>query len=108
QTGVTIPPTRYVEAVSDADVAAAFDAFGAEAVIVKPTVSGGAWRTLRLEPGQALDGAPEGAAMIQAYLPSIESEGELSLLFFGGRFSHAVRKRPKAGEFRIQSQYGGA
>ena len=46
-------------------------------------------------------------AMIQPYLPTIETEGETSLLFFGGRFSHAVNKRPVTGEFRIQLQYGG-
>ena len=106
--GLAIPPTRLVEAVTGAEVTAAFDAFGTGAVIVKPTVSGGAWRTVRLTPGQALDGAPEGPALIQPYLPTIETEGELSLLFFGGRFSHAVRKRPARGEFRIQVQYGGA
>ena len=108
QAGVAIPPTRLVEGVDPAGVEAAFAAFGAGILIVKPTVSGGAWRTLRLTPGQPLNGAPEGPALIQPYLPTIESEGELSLLFFGGRFSHAVRKRPASGEFRIQSQYGGA
>ena len=106
--GVPIPPTRYVESATEAEVEAAFDAFGADTLIVKPTVSGGAFRTVRLSRGQPLVDAPDGAAMIQPYLPTIESEGELSLLFFGGRFSHAVRKRPKAGEFRIQVQFGGA
>ena len=45
--------------------------------------------------------------MIQPFLPELVAEGELSLLFFGGRFSHAVNKTPRAGDFRIQSQYGG-
>ena len=45
--------------------------------------------------------------MIQPYLPSIETEGETSLLFFGGKLSHVVNKRPVAGEFRIQVQFGG-
>ena len=45
--------------------------------------------------------------MIQPYLPTIETEGETSLLFFGGRLSHVVNKRPVAGEFRVQVQYGG-
>ncbi|HEX8472391.1 MAG TPA: transporter, partial [Brevundimonas sp.] len=35
------------------------------------------------------------------------TEGETSLLFFGGKFSHAVNKTPVAGEFRIQVQFGG-
>jgi hypothetical protein len=75
--------------------------------VVKPRVSGGAHKTLRLSRGEAMVGAPEGPAMIQPYLPSIETEGETSLLFFGGRLSHVVNKRPVPGEFRVQVQYGG-
>lgn len=109
--GVAIPPTDWVEGVSQADVDAAFDRFGTDVVIVKPRVSGGAWKTLRLARGETLADAPEGPAMIQPYLPSIESQdefgGETSLLFFGGRLSHVVNKRPVSGDFRIQSQFGG-
>jgi len=105
--GVAIPPTIWVEGVTQPDVDAAFDRFGTETIIVKPRVSGGAWKTLRLSRGERLADAPAGPAMIQPYLPSIETEGETSLLFFGGALSHAVNKRPVAGEFRIQVQYGG-
>ena len=105
--GVPIPPTIWAEAPTQADVDAAFDRFGAETIVVKPRVSGGAWKTLRLARGEPLTGAPEGPALIQPYLPSIETEGETSLLFFDRRFSHAVRKTPVPGEFRIQVQFGG-
>ena len=104
---VPIPPTRWTDGVIQDQVDAAFAETGAPLLIVKPTVSAGAFRTLRLAPGQALAEAPEGAAMIQPYLKSIETEGETSLLFFGGRFSHAVNKRPVPGDFRIQMQFGG-
>ena len=105
--GVAIPPTMWVDGVTQADVDAAFDRFGTDVVIVKPRVSGGAWKTLRLSRGERLSDAPDGPAMIQPYLPSIETEGETSLLFFGGKLSHVVNKRPVTGEFRIQVQYGG-
>ncbi|MFN6982126.1 MAG: RimK family alpha-L-glutamate ligase [Brevundimonas sp.] len=105
--GVPIPLTRWSEAITQDQVDAAFAETGAPVLIVKPTVSAGAFRTLRLTPGQALTDAPEGPAMIQPYLKSIETEGETSLLFFGGRFSHAVNKRPVPGDFRIQVQFGG-
>lgn len=103
--GVPIPPTVFVAEATKGEVAAALERFGAP-VIVKPVVSGGAWRTLKLSSPDDLDAAPDGPAMIQPYLPAIE-QGELSLLFFGGRLSHAVRKRPLEGEFRIQMQFGG-
>lgn len=109
--GIAIPSTRWTERLSAADLEAAFAATGASRLIVKPTVSGGAWKTLRVHRDESLDvaahDAPEGAAMIQPYLESIETAGETSLLFFGGQLSHVVNKRPVEGEFRIQVQYGG-
>jgi len=110
--GVAIPPNIWTARVTPAVAAAAFEATGAEQLVVKPTVSGGAWRTVRVAVGdlleEALREAPEGGAMIQPYLPTIETAGETSLLFFGGRLSHVVNKRPgRQGEFRIQTQFGG-
>ena len=105
--GVAMPRTQWVEGVTQADVDAAFDRFGTGTGVVKPRVSGGAWQTLRLSRGERMQGAPEGPAMIQPYLPSIETEGETSLLIFGGELSHIVNKRPVNGDFRIQVQYGG-
>lgn len=105
--GIAIPPTTWTGRVTAQQLEAAFDATGTEQLIVKPTVSGGAWKTQRVRRGDVPDGAPDGDAMIQPYLPTIETEGETSLLFFGGRLSHVVNKRPAAGDFRIQVQHGG-
>src|SRR5262249_32190753 len=46
--------------------------------------------------------------LIQPFLEGIESEGEWSLVFIEGSFSHAVLKRPGAGEFRVQEEHGGS
>lgn len=105
--GVAIPPTVWSDRVTPDQVEAAFDRFGTDTLIVKPTVSAGAWKTGKVSRGTPLTDPPPGAAMIQPFLPELVADGELSLLFFGGRFSHAVNKTPKAGDFRIQSQYGG-
>jgi glutathione synthase/RimK-type ligase-like ATP-grasp enzyme len=48
-----------------------------------------------------------GTLLIQPYLPEIESHGEWSLIFFDGELSHAVKKKPKAGDFRVQDDFGG-
>ena len=105
--GVAMPQTIWVDGVGQTAADAAFDRFGTEVIIVKPRVSGGAWKTLRLSRGERLVDAPDGPAMIQPYLPTIETDGETSLLFFGGKLSHVVNKRPVSGEFRVQVQYGG-
>jgi glutathione synthase/RimK-type ligase-like ATP-grasp enzyme len=52
-----------------------------------------------LEPGETW--------LLQPFIPSIAA-GEQSFLFFGGAFSHAVRKRPKPGDWRVQHEYGGS
>ena len=105
--GVAIPDTVWIDGPTQGDADTAFDRFGVDQIVVKPRVSGGAYKTLRLARGERMEGAPEGPAMIQPYLPTIETEGETSLLFFGGKLSHVVEKRPVAGEFRVQVQYGG-
>ena len=85
--GIAIPDTVWIDGPTQSDADAAFDRFGVDRIVVKPRVSGGAHKTLRLSRGEAMVGAPEGPAMIQPYLPSIETEGETSLLFFGGKLS---------------------
>ena len=105
--GVAIPPTTFTDALSQEVVERAFDETGVDELIVKPAVSGGAWNTRRIRRDDAVSGEHGVAMLVQPYMPTIESEGETSLLYFGGRFSHAVNKRPVPGEFRIQEEFGG-
>jgi hypothetical protein len=102
--GIPIVPSRFGHADA-ASVAAAFDAFGVDELVVKPQVSGGSYRTVRLRRGEPLETLDD--AIIQPFIPSVSNEGELSFLFIGGTFSHAVRKVAKPGDFRIQPQFGG-
>jgi glutathione synthase/RimK-type ligase-like ATP-grasp enzyme len=107
EAGAPIVPTRFAERLSPAHMAEAAQAFGTDRLIAKPRISAGAWRTIRWSPGQSLDQGPTGAAMIQPYLPAIEHEGEVSLIYFQGTFSHAIRKVPQPGDFRVQPEYQG-
>ncbi len=102
--GLPVVPSRFGRA-DDASVSAALTDFGCDAVVVKPQVSGGSYLTVKVAHGDAV--APLDDAIIQPFLPAIGGEGELSFLFIGGRFSHAVRKVAAAGDFRIQPQFGG-
>jgi glutathione synthase/RimK-type ligase-like ATP-grasp enzyme len=82
-------------------------------VVVKPTVSGGAWHTVRGVVGdaafaQAIAQLPAQLDyLVQPYVPAIADEGEWSLLFFDNRYSHAVIKRPARGDYRVQGDFGG-
>jgi glutathione synthase/RimK-type ligase-like ATP-grasp enzyme len=104
--GALIVPTLFVDRLTPEVVAQAHARFGAD-IIAKPQVSGAAFETVRLAPGDPLDGAPTGAAMLQPFMAAVNGEGELSLLYFGGHFSHALGKVAAGGDFRVQVQYGG-
>lgn len=106
--GIPTVPTLFVEACSEADVAAARRRFASERLVIKPPVSGNADGTYRLEPGAPLPRQAAGRpTIIQPLLDSIAGEGEYSLMLFDGAFSHAVVKRPAAGDFRVQPHLGG-
>lgn len=105
-------PTISTRLASRDDLHEALAAFHGRDVVVKPGVSGGAWRTVRGTVGdpafdQAVSELPPGEYLLQPFVQAIVDDGEWSLLFFGGEFSHAVIKRPAAGDYRVQSQYGG-
>lgn len=44
--------------------------------------------------------------MVQPYVGSVETEGELSAIYFGGTFSHGVQKIPVPGDYRVQDDFG--
>jgi glutathione synthase/RimK-type ligase-like ATP-grasp enzyme len=105
--GVPVIPTVFAPALSEADIAEARARFG-DTVIVKPPVSGGADGTYRLAANDPLPNDVRGKPMlIQPMMAAIATEGEYSLFYFGGAFSHAILKVPSAGDFRVQEQFGG-
>jgi len=108
--GAPVIRTTAVDFVTQSNAARAFEELETDTLVIKPRVGGGAWRQVLYRQGDSFpepaELPPEGA-LLQAFLPSVKEEGEYSFLYFGGRFSHAVRKTPKAGDYRIQSIYGG-
>ena len=108
--GAVSIPTIWHDDPGEADVTAAFAEFGTDRVVVKRRVGAGALGQYSFCKGDAaLDGWQMGhAAMIQPFLPAIQTEGEYSFIFVDGGFSHALIKQAAAGDYRIQSLYGGS
>lgn len=109
--GVTIPVTEVLSAGGDPQTLYAKQ--GWERAVIKPLAGASghlvervavadlaAWQA-RVRTQRAAD-----TWLVQEFLPEIAA-GEWSLVFFDGAFSHAIVKRPQAGEFRINSQYQG-
>ena len=111
--GAPIVPTVVLLAGSAASLDGICDAQGWNGVVVKPAIASGGDGARRGEVGDAalqahLDTLLAGGdVLVQPYASAVEHEGELSVVLFDGRFSHALRKRPAAGEYRVQEHWGG-
>ncbi|MBO6795744.1 hypothetical protein [Maricaulis sp.] len=109
--GAPMIPTVWAEAANTETISEAFEALGCEDIVVKPVLGAGAWRQARIRKGERMPDAgdlPPAECMIQPFLPSVSQEGEYAFLFFNRRFSHCALKRPAAGDYRVQSEYGGS
>lgn len=109
--GVWIVPTIWVGRDESTDLDELLAAEEWDEAVVKPTVDLGARNLHRVRAGEGSTALEEtlrrGEAMVQPFLLSLEEQGELSLIYVDGAFSHAVRKRPEPGDFRVQSIWGG-
>lgn len=107
--GVPVIPTLWPAAPTADDITHAMAVFGSDDVIIKRQVGGGARGQTRYTRANipAAGSILDRPGMIQPFVPAIATEGEYSFLFVDGDFSHALVKRPKAGDYRIQEAYGG-
>lgn len=106
--GVSSVPTLAVESCCDEDLEEARRRFDSDWLVVKPPVSASAAGTHRLSRNDDLPAENRGRPMIiQPLIEEIARTGEFSLMLFNGEYSHAVIKRPKSGDFRVQELHGG-
>src|SRR5262249_19302872 len=110
--GARIVPTRFAARGSRASLLELMLEAGWTESVVKPSVSGGAfetWRARRTPGGAArfTRQVEQMDCMVQPLVPELLTDGEWSLLFFAGRYSHAVLKRPGPEDFRVQEEFGG-
>lgn len=110
--GVAIPETHWLPPGASPDPRALLGKTGWGHAVLKPRVSASAHGTILVTPESSL--APEdtarlsaSGALLQEFIPEIRTRGEVSLMFFGGEYSHAVCKEVATGEFRVQPHLGG-
>ena len=112
--GVTTVATVILEDQSRAGLEAVMAARGWSRVVMKPVISASAHNT-RLVSAATMDeavaalrsGAIRRPVLVQPFVEEIQSRGEWSLVFIETEMTHAVLKRPAAGEFRVQPRLGG-
>jgi hypothetical protein len=113
--GIAVVPTIWPELGELATLREMLRDLGWTKAVVKPRISATAYRTqlVTLETADSAHGLlaelhDGSGAMIQKFMDSIVSDGEWSLIFFDRVFSHAVLKMPRAGDFRVQNDFGGS
>ena len=110
QKGVRIPATVLIRKGAGGDTRAPMIP---GPVIVKPAVSASAYETHLFDTyddglGDMQRLARDHDVVVQEFVPDVIEDGEWSLIYFDRRFSHAVKKAPKAGDFRVQQELGGS
>ncbi len=112
---VPLIPTVWLERGQEVELESLLADRGWERGFIKPAIGSTARETLRFAAdSEGIAAASRHlsrllrreAAMVQPYLSSVESEGELSVIFIDGEMTHAVRKIPVAGDYRVQDDFG--
>ena len=112
EAGVTLPRTRWFEPGERPDCDAVLREWKLARAVLKPRISATAFGTYLVSAGRTPSDeewtpSETSGGLLQAFVPEVESQGELSLVYVDGDFGHAVRKRPAGGDFRVQGDFGG-
>jgi len=113
--GINIPQTLILKKGTNTPLGEQMKKLEAHDFVLKPTISGAARHTYRLNYAnlnqierifKKLIANED--LMLQVFQQNIMDYGELSLMCFNGKYSHAVKKMAKEGEFRVQDDFGGS
>lgn len=114
QKGVNIPPTVFLEQGELNSLNDIVRQTGWKKAILKPAIAGGARHTYLLDAASAdqyqdvfQQLISSESMLLQEFQEQIVSKGEVSFMVFGGTYSHAVLKKAKSGDFRVQDDFGG-
>lgn len=112
--GLAIVPTRFIERGDGQPIAQWLAMSGWNEAIIKPCISGAARHTYRVnaENGVEIERVirpllAEESFMLQPFLRRVLEQGEDTLMIVDGEYTHAIRKLPKRGDFRVQDDHGG-
>jgi glutathione synthase/RimK-type ligase-like ATP-grasp enzyme len=112
--GLNVAPTEFLKRDTPTTLSSLFEKTGWSEAVLKPAISGAARHTYRLTPASAPSHESIFSELIssedmlfQEFLNDIVAFGEISLMFMGGNYTHAVRKIAKSGDFRVQDDHGG-
>ena len=111
--GIGIVPTLWSDDPSEASLRAAMRQLGEDGMVIKPVVGANGIDTFRIS--QSVSSADLAKIipvfenrphMMQPFMTNVVAEGEFSMFYFNGSYSHAILKTPTGSEFRSQEEHG--
>ena len=112
--GIRIPSTYFIQQGDKRSLKEICSLHKWKEFILKPNISGAARHTYKLNQKNIAEHEELFQKLIQhedfllqEYLESITDRGEVSLMVIGGEFTHAIHKKAKKGDFRVQDDFGG-
>ena len=112
--GIHCTPTLFIEKGSHRTLAELHEQTNWGNMVLKPVISGAARHTYKLDPQNLhlyesifKELIHNEGFMLQPFQNNIVDNGELSLILIDGKFTHAVLKIAKKGDFRVQDDFGG-
>ena len=112
--GVNIVKTLWREKLTLQHVGEYFDELNVDQLVIKPRISANADNTFWLTKDNYQTFYPQlekafsaSEFLVQPFMESVIKEGEFSLFYFNGVYSHAILKTPKDHDFRVQEEHGG-
>lgn len=112
--GVRIVATRWGQGLEHGTLHGIFDSLQTDEIVIKPAIGASADDTFLVHrdavssfSDDIVDSFREREFLAQPFVQSIVDEGEYSLFYFGGEYSHTILKRPKKRDFRVQEEHGG-
>ena len=111
--GGAVVPSVWCDAFDADEMPGWFDALGSDRIIVKPVIGTNSQHSFLLgrpvTPNQQRELAEtfeRRAFFVQPFLANVQGEGEYSLFYFNGEYSHAILKVPRRGDYRSQEEHG--
>ena len=112
---IPIPNSEFIKKGSSIDLSLLMQKKKWNEIVVKPTISGAAKNTYRLKKEEInqFDTTWEKLIykedfIVQEFQNNVITEGEVAMIVIGGKFTHAVLKKAKEGDFRVQDDFGGS
>lgn len=112
--GIQIAETLFIEQGSTKSLKELHADMNWKDTVLKPCISGAARHTYKLNSENIAEHESifselikDEAMMLQPFQHNIVTEGEVSMMVINGQFTHAVLKKAKAGDFRVQDDFGG-